>query len=126
MTLPYSGDGRKHRCFLRGTEGILWKMWTGAQWRELPSYYGKPTTVHGWMCKFEKVGIFDRLWKAILEWADAWSEVSWERQYVDGSLIKAPRGGSKIGKSRLHKWRIGSNRSVLVDGHGDASLITVC
>ena len=93
-------------------------MRTGAQWRELPSYYGKPTTVHGWMCKFEKAGIFDKLWKALLEWADAWSEVTWQMQYVDGSLIKSPRGGSKTGKSRLHKWRLGSNRSVLVDGHG--------
>ncbi|HEX3036233.1 MAG TPA: transposase [Thermodesulfobacteriota bacterium] len=31
-------DGR--RCF----EGILWVLWTGAQWSELPKEYGSPST----------------------------------------------------------------------------------
>ncbi|PYP99280.1 MAG: hypothetical protein DMF83_31100 [Acidobacteria bacterium] len=39
---PQGGRPRAdpRRCF----EGILWILWTGAPWSELPPRYGSPTT----------------------------------------------------------------------------------
>ncbi|MBA3953776.1 transposase [Candidatus Dependentiae bacterium] len=41
--------------------GILYTLTTGCQWHNLPDYYGKPTTVHGWFRIWVKFKIFDKV-----------------------------------------------------------------
>ena len=41
--------------------GIFYIMITGAQWHQLPDYYGKPTTVHGRFRAWVKSGVFDEI-----------------------------------------------------------------
>ena len=41
--------------------GIFYVMLTGAQWHQLPDYYGCPTTVHGWFRIWVKLGIFAQI-----------------------------------------------------------------
>jgi len=45
--------------------GVFYIMTTGAQWRCLPDYYGKPTTVHGRFRAWVKDGIFDQIFKGL-------------------------------------------------------------
>ena len=40
---------------------ILYIMTTGAQWHQLPDYYGRPTTVHGRFRDWVKLGIFNQI-----------------------------------------------------------------
>ena len=44
-------------CF----EGILWILWTGAQWSELPRRYGSPSTCWRRLKPWEEGGILLRL-----------------------------------------------------------------
>lgn len=39
--------------------GIFYVISTGIQWKHLSSCYGKPSTVHGWLTKWIKEGVFN-------------------------------------------------------------------
>jgi len=41
--------------------GIFYLMRTGAQWHQLPDYYGRPTTIHGRFRLWVKSGIFNKI-----------------------------------------------------------------
>ena len=50
------------RCF----EGILWILWTGAPWSELPPRYGSPSTCWRRLRQWEVSGVLLALWRAFL------------------------------------------------------------
>jgi transposase len=60
--LPASGQrgGRwsDHRTVING---ILWKLRTGAPWRDLPERYGPWTTCHDRYVRWRRDGTWDRL-----------------------------------------------------------------
>jgi len=56
----------------------------GAQW-------GKRSTSHEWLGKFQKMGVWDRLRNGILSLADLFDGINWEKGAVDGSF--SPREG---------------------------------
>ena len=85
-----------HRPILNG---ILWKLRTGAPWRDLPARYGPWSTV---ACRFRRwrlAGIWDRLLAAVQQEEDAAGHVDWTVQYADGSVIRAHQhaAGAKQG-----------------------------
>src|SRR5262249_32833354 len=41
----------------RCLEGILWILWTGAQWSELPRQYGSPSTCWRRLKQWEETGV---------------------------------------------------------------------
>ena len=45
------------RCF----EGILWILWTGAQWSEAPPRYGAKSTVHVRLQKWTDDGTLEKI-----------------------------------------------------------------
>jgi len=49
--------------------GIFYVMTTGAQWRCLPDYYGKKSTVHGRFMKWVRTGIFQKILDRSIELA---------------------------------------------------------
>ncbi|MFZ5954719.1 MAG: transposase [Candidatus Dependentiae bacterium] len=77
--------------------GIFYIMITGAQWHQLPDYYGRPTTVHGWFRIWIKSGIFDEI---LLKSVDVAVQHlgSPECFFNDTSSVKAPfaQFGGKI------------------------------
>jgi transposase len=85
-----------HRPILNG---ILWKLRTGAPWRDLAARYGPWSTV---ACRFRRwrlAGVWDRLLAAVQQEEDAAGHVDWTVQYVDGSVIRAHQqaAGAKKG-----------------------------
>jgi transposase len=69
--------------------GILWKLRTGAPWRDLPPEYGPWSTV---ACRFRRwrlAGVWDRVFAAVLQQEDAAGQVDWHLQFVDGTVIRA-------------------------------------
>jgi transposase len=60
---PVAGRGRRWRDHLQVINAILWKLHTGAPWRDLPERYGPWKTAH------ERLRIWtaDRTWERILD-----------------------------------------------------------
>ena len=85
---PWAND---RDCF----EGILWILWTGAQWSELPPRYGKKSTVHLRLGRWTKDGTLEKLWRAFLAQLNERGQVRWDECFLDGTFFSAKKGGSK-------------------------------
>lgn len=92
-----------HRVVLNG---ILWKIRTGAPWRDLPERYGPWQTVYSRFRRWRLAGIWDRLFEAVQRRADAAGQVDWTLQFVDGSVIRAHQhaAGAKRGTQNPRRW----------------------
>ena len=89
---PQGGRPRAddRQCF----EGILWIVWTGAPWSELPERYGKPSTVHRRLCQWAQSGVLLNLWRAFLSQLDEQGMIRWNQCFVDGTFVPAKKGRS--------------------------------
>jgi len=77
----------------RCLEGILWILWTGAPWSELPRRYGSSTTVWRRLRQWEDDGTLLRLWRAFLNQLNDAQKIRWDECFVDGSFAPAKKGG---------------------------------
>ena len=77
------------RCF----EGILWILWTGAPWSELPRRYGSPSTCWRRLTQWEETGVLLKLWRAVLAQLHDQEKRRWDEGCADGSFVPAKRGG---------------------------------
>ena len=79
----------------RWFEGILWILWTGAQWSELPRRYGSPSTCWRRRKQWEETGVLLKLWRAFLAQLNDQQKLRWDECLVDGSFVPAKKGGPK-------------------------------
>jgi transposase len=75
-----------HRRILNG---ILWILRTGAPWRDLPERYGAWSTVASRVYRWRKAGLWQRLFEAVQQQADAEGKINWAVHYVDGTIVRA-------------------------------------
>jgi transposase len=84
---PRTGKPNKdHRTILNG---ILWKLRTGAPWRDLPERYGPWSTVHSRFRRWRLAGVWDRVFAAVQRQADAVGQLDWTVHFVDGTVVRA-------------------------------------
>jgi transposase len=95
---PRTGKPNKdHRTVVNG---ILWKIRTGAPWRDLPERYGPWQTVYSRFRRWRLAGVWDRLFAAVQRQADAAGQVDWTLHFVDGTVVRAHQhaAGAKGGR----------------------------
>lgn len=69
--------------------GIVWLKRTGAPWRDIPSCYGKWSTIASRFYRWCKQGVWQRIWETLQQDADAAEQIDWETHYVDGTVVRA-------------------------------------
>jgi transposase len=84
------GQWQDHRTVING---ILWKLRTGAPWRDLPERYGSWQTCHSRLVRWQQDGTWDRLLAHVQTKSDAVGEVSWEVS-IDSTVIRAHQHAS--------------------------------
>ena len=91
---------RDNRLFL---EAVLWRVRTGAQWRDLPGDFGHWNSVFQRFRRWVKGGVFERVFGCLSD------EPDFEYALIDGTIVTAhqkasgARGGTEnqaIGRSR--------------------------
>src|SRR6476646_4857439 len=92
------GQWRDHRTVING---ILWKLRTGAPWRDLPERYGPWQTCADRLYRWRRQGLWDRLLTHVQTKSDAVGEVVWEVS-VDSSTARAHQHAS--GARRQRSW----------------------
>jgi transposase len=97
-----------HRLILNG---ILWKVRTGAPWRDLPERYGPWSTVHSRFRRWRLAGVWDRVFAAVQQQADAAGQVDWSVQFVDGSVVRAHQHAAGAKGGRQQRRRSGRARA---------------
>jgi len=95
---PTGRPPKDHRTVING---ILWVLRTGAPWRDLPERYGSWKTVSSRFYRWRKDGIWDRIFAAVQERADAADNLDWEVHYVDGTTVRAHQHAAGAKKGTL-------------------------
>ncbi len=90
--------GRPRLDARRRLEGILWILWTGAPWSELPRRYGSPSTCWRRLNEWEKTGVLLKLWRAFLAQLNDQRKLRWDECFADGSFIPAKKGARRSGQ----------------------------
>ncbi|MEU4091715.1 IS5 family transposase [Streptomyces sp. NPDC026673] len=104
--LPQSeGAGRPWRDHRQVVNGVLWRLRTGAPWRDLPERYGPWQTVYRRFAQWEKDGTWARLLQeaqvrnhaaGAVEWTVSIdSTVARAHQHAAGARKKGPEGGDE-------------------------------
>jgi len=91
---------------------------TGIQWKALPRTLGASSTVHARFQKWERRGVFLKLWRAGLLKYDETKGIDWEWQAIDGAMTKAPLGRENTGPNPTDRAKKGTKRHLLTEGNG--------
>ncbi|MFE3396432.1 IS5 family transposase [Kitasatospora indigofera] len=99
------GVGRPWRDHRQVVNGVLWRLRTGAPWRDLPERYGPWQTVYRRFAQWEKGGTWARLLQAVQVRDDAVGAVEWTvsvdstvaraHQHAAGARKKGPEAGDE-------------------------------
>ncbi len=94
-----STTGRPAINHRRIINGILWVARTGAPWRDLPKRFGPWQTVASRFYRWRAAGVWERIFAAVQQAADAENQVDWSVHFVDGSIVRAHQhaAGAKKG-----------------------------
>jgi transposase len=92
------GRWRDHRTVLNGS---LWKLRTGAPWRDLPERYGPWQTCYDRLVRWRQDGTWDRLLAHAQTKSDAVGEVEWEVS-VDSTVARAHQHAAGARKESSH------------------------
>lgn len=104
--LPASGRGGQWRNHRQVLNGILWKLRTGAPWRDVPERYGPWKTAHERLRRWTMDGTWEKILADAVVINDASGHVEWIIS-VDSTVVRAHQhaaGARKKGVA-LPRWR---------------------
>jgi transposase len=102
---PQQGGGRRWRDHRQVINAILWKLRTGAPWRDLPERYGPWKTAHERLRLWTKDGTWDKVLDRVIVKDDAVGDLEWIIS-VDSSVVRAHQhsaGARKKGMQRRNR-----------------------
>jgi transposase len=91
------------RCF----EGILWILWTGAPWSELPRRHGSSSTCWRRLKQWEETGVPLKLWRGFLAHLNDQEKIRWEECCADGSFVPAKQGDPRSARRNAARGQRG-------------------
>jgi transposase len=108
---PKTGKPNKsHRLVLNA---ILWKLRTGAPWRDIPQVYGPWQTAYTRFRRWQRAGVWERLFGTVLQQADAAGQLDWSLHFVDGTVIRAHQHAAGAKGGALKRRPLGGAKAAL-------------
>jgi transposase len=107
-------DNRKVLC------GILFVLYTGIRWEFLPQELGFGSGMTCWrrLRDWNDAGVWQRLHEVLLAELRAADLLDFSGAAVDGSHLRAMKGGAKTGPSPVDRGKTGSKHHAIVEAHG--------
>ncbi|MFD8941328.1 IS5 family transposase [Streptomyces californicus] len=101
-------------------QGILFVLHNDVAWQLLPLELGFGSGQTCWrrLDRWQKAGVFDQLHQLLLAELNAAGELDWSRACVDGSHVRAKKGGADTGPSPVDRRKTGSKHHLICDGRG--------
>ena len=128
---PKARSGKRGRPWAdhrKTLNGILWLIYVGSPWRDIPTEYGKWQTIYGRFRRWCREGVWDRIWNNLLKRIDRDGVLDRNLWCVDGTIVRAhvsAVGGSSktsrnAGQNALGRSRGGfaTKLHVACDGNG--------
>jgi transposase len=92
---PRKATGRRCADWRRALNGIIFRMRSGCQWNRLPRQFGDDSTVHRWFQRWNKDGVMERIWAALVEDCAELGGVNWQWQASAGCSRRPTRRCSR-------------------------------
>ena len=70
-------------------EAILWRLRTGAPWRDLPERCGPWQAAYARFRRWQRAGVWDQALAAVQAEADAQGNLDWARHFLDSTTVRA-------------------------------------
>ncbi|WP_373312252.1 IS5 family transposase [Streptomyces tauricus] len=101
-------------------QGILYVLYQDVAWQLLPLELGFGSGQTCWrrLDRWQKAGVFEQLHRILLTELHASGKLDWTRACVDGSHIRAKKGGASTGPSPVDRRKTGSKHHLICDGRG--------
>ncbi len=93
---PAGTVGRPAVPYRKVLDGILYVLRTGCQWKKIPKEYGSGSTCHSRFQEWVQKGVFQKVWKRLLDGYDESKGIGWNWQSIDSAAVKAPLGGKQL------------------------------
>ncbi len=87
--LPPRKAGKPRQDDRRIIDGIVWKLATGAPWRDLPERYGPWQSAYTRFRRWQRARVWDRVLAALQAAADERGDLDWTLHFLDGTVIRA-------------------------------------
>nr|WP_225321140.1 IS5 family transposase [Streptomyces luteolifulvus] len=112
--------GRKRLDDRKVLSGILFVLYTGIPWEFLPQELGFGSGMTCWrrLRDWNDAGVWQRLHESLLAELHAAGALDWSRAVIDGSHVRALKGGPKTGPSPVDRARTGSKHHLITEAHG--------
>ncbi|WP_435886718.1 IS5 family transposase [Streptomyces microflavus] len=120
------GRGRPWRDHRQVVNGVLWRLRTGAPWRDLPERYGPWQTVYERFARWEADGTWAKLLEHVQVRDDAAGRVEWTVA-VDSTVNRAHQhaaGARKRGTWTGTNWKIPRSQACQALGRSRGGLTT--
>ena len=94
--------GRRRLDDRKVLSGILFVLYTGIPWEFLPQELGFGSGMTCWrrLRDWHEAGVWQRLHESLLAELNAAGALDWSRAVIDGSHVRALKGGPKPGRAR--------------------------
>jgi transposase len=76
---------------------MIFRLKTGCQWKAIPDRFGSGSALHRRFQQWVEAGVFRMLYTVMVHFYDARVGVDLSWCSMDGSIVKAPKGGSTPG-----------------------------
>ena len=86
--------GRGFRDHWQVLDGILWRLHTGGQWREVPERYGPWKTIYNRFCRWRDDGTLDRVLAALQLELDEAGLIDHGLWLIDGTSVRGGRSAA--------------------------------
>src|SRR5438874_3362908 len=90
----HGGRGRPSKDHQRIFNGILWRLHTGAPWRDIPDYFGHWQTVYGRFRLWRRNGTLGKILTALLADLEKRGRLGHDLWMVDATVIRASRSAA--------------------------------
>lgn len=115
--------GQAYTSHRKVLNGILWRIKTGAPWRDVPRRYGPWQTCYDRFVRWSRDGTWLRLLQTLQATADQQGEIDWDKAAVDSTHIRAQRsasGARKAVPTAEKRGPVGTNGSGSAEVDGPA------
>ena len=89
-----SGRWRDHRQVING---ILWKLRTGAPWRDLPERFGNWNTAYKRFARWAELGLWARVLEQVQARSGARGEIDWSAS-IDSTIVRVHQHGATLAR----------------------------
>ncbi len=122
---PPKITGRKRINARAALNAIIFRLRSGCQWNQLPNEFPDDSSVHRTFQRWERNGVLDHIWAALVEECEELGGVDWQWQSADGAMAKARFGGDEIGPNPTDRAKPGTKRSLLTEADGGPLAVVI-